>query len=280
MSSMLKLLSVSIIAATALFGATDAQIIKFVKKGLGKNPSIEVKKVEIVEKQPVEKPAGWDAYIIRFDLVLKRGKEKREIAGGDVIFVKGDMVSPDFIDLKTNRSLKKSISPTLKQEFYDNKRLLYGKKDAEHKIVVFSDPLCPFCKDIVPVIIEDVKKYPDKFALYYYHLPLAQLHPAAPTIAKAMIIFQKEGRKDLIKKIYETDFDPTLTDEKDILQELNKKLGTKLSVNDINQKWVLEHLKHDMESAQKLMVKGTPTIFLDGKKDISLDKDEYKKYIK
>ena len=95
-----------------------------------------------------------------------------------------------------------------------------------------------------------------------------------------MVVFQKEGRKDLMKKIYKLDFDPTLRDEKEILEELNKKLGTKLSLKDINQEWVLKYLKNDLEAAKKLLVRGTPTVFLDGKKDNSLDKDLYKKYIK
>ncbi len=277
MSLMLRLLSVSVAAAVFSFAATDTQIKKFVKRGLSKNPAIKVESVEIVDKQLLENPKGWEAYFIKFELKLKRGGKTLDISENDIIFVKDNFISPDFIDVRTNRSIKHYLSPKVKDYFYDDEHLLFGSKNAKHKILVFSDPNCPFCKDIVPDILEAAKKHPDIFAVYYYHLPLVQLHPGSLALCKAMIVLQKEGKKELLKKIYEIDFNYEEKDEKKVLQELNKKLGTNLTIEDINQKWVKEHLKQDMQRAEELLVKGTPTVFLDGKKDPS--KEEYQKYL-
>jgi len=278
MSSMLRLLSVSLAFSVLSFGATDAQIIKFVKRGLSKNPALKVKKVEIVDKQLLEKPKGWEAYFIRFDLLLKKGKESIEISQDDIIFAKDGFISPDFIDLKTNRSIKHDLSPRVDNSFYDDNHLLLGDKNAKHKLLLFSDPNCPFCKEVVPDIIDTVKKYPKLFSLYYYHLPLLQLHPGSLAICKAMILLQKDKKIDLIKKIYEVDFDYTQKDEKKVLEELNKKIGTNFTLKDINQEWVKKALEYDMKMAQKILVKGTPTLFIDGKKDPSREK--YKQLIK
>ena len=92
-----------------------------------------------------------------------------------------------------------------------------------------------------------------------------------------MILLQKDKKVDLIKKIYETDFDYEQKDEKKILEEFNKKLGLKLTLKDINQDWIKKKLENDMKRAEELLVKGTPTLFIDGKKDPSREK--YKEYI-
>ena len=210
-------------------------------------------------------------------MTLKKGKETINISQSDIIFAKDGYISPDFINIKTNRSIKHDLSPKVDDSFYDDKHLLLGNKNAKHKILIFTDPNCPFCKEIVPEIIEVVKKYPDIFALYYYHLPLLRLHPASKTLCKAMILLQKDKKADLIKKIYEIDFNYDEKDEKKILEEFNKKLGLNFTLKDINQDWVKKELENDMKRAEDLLVSGTPTMFLDGKKDPSREK--YKDYI-
>jgi len=277
MSLMLRLLSVSVAVSIFSFGATDAQITKFVKKGLSKNRSIEVLSIKIIDKQLLSNPKGWEAYFVKFKLKLKRGKEILDIEDNDIIFAKGDFVSPDFIDLKTNRSIKHSLSPRVKEIYYNDEHLLFGDKNSKHKLLIFSDPNCPFCKDVVPEAIEIVKKYPKTFSLYYYHLPLLKLHPGSNALCKAMILFQKNGRNDLIEKIYKSDFDYKQKDEKKVLEEINKKLDTNLTLKEINQKWIIDQLKKDIKMAKDLMISGTPTLFIDGKKDPL--KEEYKKFI-
>jgi len=78
------------------------------------------------------------------------------------------------IDMKI--PVKSQLKPDLDPNIYDDKHLIAGDKDAKHKLVVFSDPQCPFCKEIVPNMYKIVKEYPKRFALYYYHMPLLRLH--------------------------------------------------------------------------------------------------------
>lgn len=277
MSLMLRLLSISTAAAVLGFAASDVQIKKFVKRGLSHNPHIKIKSIDIVEKRALKEPKGWEAYFIEFKLTLKRGKKSIDIDENDILFADANYISPDLIDVNTNRSLKRVLSPSVKPEFYDDKHLLFGSKNAKHKLLVFSDPNCPFCKDYVPSIMEAARKYPDTFALYYYHLPLTRIHPGSLTLCKAMILLQKEGKKDLIEKIYKTDFNYRETNETKILDEINKKLNLHLTSKDINQDWIKKELENDMLVSKKLFVKGTPTVYLDGKKDPTVE--EYKKYL-
>ncbi len=287
MSLMLRLLSVStaLVLVSNLALAKDVKkdpnkdVIKFIKRGLESNPSIkEVQEVRIIERQPLDKPKGWEAVVVEFKLTLKKRNGKEEnITQSDIIFVNGRYVSPDLIDIKTNRSLKDRIVLSLDESFYDKKHLIFGNEDAKHKIVVFSDPLCPFCREVVPELFKVAQEHPDLFALYYYHLPIQSLHPASVPLAKAIIYLKEKGDRKAIEKIYKEEFDYKETNEEKVIQELNKKLGLNLTTKDINQPWVVQELQEDMKKAQEQMVKGTPAVFFDGKFDRM--RQEYKKYL-
>ncbi len=277
MSLMLRLLSVSALLALGANAASEKDVIKFVKRGLESNPNLKVYKVTIKERQELERPKGWEAYVIDFKIGVKKGNQEQNISQTDILFVHDRFVAPDLMDIKTNRSLKDRIVLSLDDSFYDDTHLIYGKKGAKHKIVVFSDPLCPFCREVVPKLFDVAKKYPDTFALYYYHLPIESLHPASVPLAKAIIYLKAQGNKEAIEKIYKTEFNYEEKDEKKVLQELHKKLGIKLTTKEINQPWVVAELKEDRKRAQELMIKGTPSVFFDGKFDRK--RNAYERYL-
>ena len=268
MLSMLRLLSVSVLAGAALFAAPlskmDKDVIKFVKRGLGANPGITVYEVKILDRVPLDRPAGWTAYAVEFKLGLKKKNQERNITQSDILFVK-------------DGSLKRRIVLNFKESYYDDEHLIFGHKNAKHKIVVFSDPLCPFCREVVPQLFEAAKKHPDTFALYYYHLPIRAIHPASVPLAKAIIYLKKQGDKSAIEKIYKTPFDPSQSDESKVLEELHKKLSIKLTKEQINRPDILSELHHDEELAEKLLVHGTPAVFVDGRFDRKREK--YKQYL-
>jgi len=126
--------------------------------------------------------------------------------------------------------------------------------------------------------LKAVKNNPDQMALYYYHLPLKSIHPASETLVRVMEVAQKEGRVGIIDEMYKIKLDAKLTDEKKILEIVAKQIGYKLSLKQIHEPWIDEKLKRDKLIARKLLVRGTPTIFVDGKKDVTRDK--YKQFIK
>ncbi len=286
MLSTLRLLSISALAALTMLAAPlqakeyktkDSDVVKFVKRGLGSNPGLTVYSVKILDKVPLEEPKGWTAYAIEFHLGLKRKNKEQNITQSDILFVNGRYVAPDLINIKTNESLKHSVVLNFQDSYYDADHLLFGHENAVHKIAVFSDPLCPFCRQVVPKLFRIAKKYPDTFALYYYHLPIKMLHPASVPLAKAIIYLKKHGNKKAIERIYKTDFNYRETDEAKVIAALDKKLGLKLTVKDINTPDILNELHHDEELAEKLLVHGTPAVFVDGKFDRR--RTLYKKYI-
>jgi protein-disulfide isomerase len=271
---MLKLSATALLLSSFLH-ANDAKVSDFLKKSFKENPNIVKLDVTIADKSKVDALKGWEAYIVKIDATIKAQNEEKNVSQKMIWFSNGDLITQDLVDMKTGTSLKESIVPTFKAEFYDKANLIYGSPDAKHKVAIFSDPLCPFCKSFVPKAIEDMKKDPKKFAIYYYHFPLASLHPAAVALTKAAIAAELQGRKDVVLDLYKVQVDARESDIQKILDAFNKTLGTKITPADITNPEVLKHFNFGLNVADEMMVQGTPSVFFDGKADKS--KTMYKK---
>jgi len=88
-------------------------------------------------------------------------------------------------------------------------------------------------------VIADVEKNPETFALFYYHFPL-NIHVAAPTLVKAMILAEEKGDKEIVKKVYQEVLDIKESDEKVILDIFNPTFKTNFTVAQINQPHILK----------------------------------------
>ena len=280
-SLMLKLLTITIVLSSTLFSAEavldiDKKIVSFLEKAIAPNENYKFEKITILKKDDLKDAAGWKVYFVRIDLSLIK-QEGKKVSVNDIVFTNGKILSKDFLDVSNGRSIKSNLSLDITATAYNKEHLLAGNFNAPNKLVIFSDPLCPFCMDFVPEVIADVQKNPETFALFYYHFPLS-IHPAAPTLIKAMLVAEEKGEKDVVKKVYDEVFDFKTTDEQVILDEFNKALKTNLTVAEINKESILKKLKFDHEYATNLMINGTPTIYLNGKKDET--KTSYRKLIK
>ncbi|MFW3329008.1 DsbA family protein, partial [Aliarcobacter butzleri] len=197
--------------------------------------------------------------------------QEKSLKVKDILFSNGDYIALDLIDAKTGKSLKDLVTPNLTSNYYDKTKLIAGNHNAKDKIVVFSDPLCPFCMEYIPEVINYVNKNSDSIALYYYAFPLVQIHPASEALSKIIEVAKNKGVKDIELKAYKTDwetyFSPKENDEKKILEAFNKELKTNIKLEEIASKDINEKLSKDMSMGEEVMVTGTPTIFVNGVKD-------------
>ena len=268
---MMYALAVLLVGVTLHAKAVDNEIIEFEKKRFEANKQIVLKNVELYFKQELDLK-NWSAYILNIDAVY----QGQDVRFKDILFSNGEYVTPELIDLKSGNSLKNTIAPQLDESFYNKKNLILGKEDAKHKIVVFSDPLCPFCMDYIPDVIKHVKKYENSIALYYYHYPLIQIHPASQALSKLMHVAFEQGKKDIILKVYQTHWDEYFSekeeDDNKILEAFNKVMQTNIDLEEIQNQGIEETIFNDMSKAEDAMVQGTPTIFVNGKLDRSKTK--------
>ncbi|WP_297441692.1 DsbA family protein [Sulfurimonas sp.] len=275
MSLTWKLLAIALLLSSSIHAqATGDKVEEFLEDQFGENPRLESVDVKVDDTVPLKNQKGWSAYIVDVHARLK-DKKKSLIKQKMIWFSNGSMITKDLLDINTGENLSESVKPKFKPAYYTKENLIYGNENAKHKVVIFSDPLCPFCKGFVPGAIKDMKKDPEKFAVYYYHFPLTRLHPASVTLVKAAAAAELQGVKDVVLKLYTVKINPREKDEKKILAAFNKVEGTKLSVEDINTPEVKKIVSFDVTVANDLMVAGTPTVYLDGK----IDKTK-KKYLK
>ena len=268
MSLMSKLL-ITLLSFSSLLLANDAQVISFLKKGIGSNPNILSLNIKIVDKIDLENPIDWQAYVIQLDGTAKMGAKTQPISQRSIYFVGDGIITAELYDLKTGKKLNNSISPQFKDKYYDDAHRLFGNKNAAHKVVIFSDPLCPFCRTFVPEAMSYMKKYPKTFAVYYYHFPLRSLHPAAVPLVKAAYVAEQQGHKDVVEGLYKVKVDGRESDKQKILDAFNKAQNTKITLKEIANPAVSKHVDSDMAVAQEHLVNGTPTVFFDGNKDVS-----------
>lgn len=267
-------LSATLLLCASLFGATDAEVITFLKKGIGSNPNISNLDVDISGKQNVSGMSGWQAYFVTIEADVKQGAENRHINQNGTYFVNGDTIAPELVNLKTGERYNDIIAPQFNSAYYTKANLVSGEANAAHKVAIFSDPLCPFCRRFVPEALSYMAKYPKSFAVYYYHFPLSQLHPSAVALTKAAIFAEQSGIDNVTLKMYQVDIDPNEKDEQKIVDAFNKTFKTKVSVTDLRRPSVIKQFEFDQKAVRAMTVNGTPTVFFDGVKDMK--KTKYK----
>lgn len=265
MNKFSKILSISILIASSLYASNDESIVDFEKKRISQNPNVEVKSIKINTKK--ELPLnGWYGYI----LDVEANVQGKSINAKDILFSDGKYISLELIDSETGKSLKDLVTPNLTDNFHDKSKLIAGNHNAKDKIVIFSDPLCPFCKDYVPDVIKYVNKNKDSIALYYYNFPLS-IHPAATPLSKLIEVAKHKGIKDAELKAYEIDWEPYFdvktTDEKKILEAFNKEFKTNIKLEEISTNEIKALIEKDITMGEEVMVQGTPTIFVNKVKD-------------
>ncbi|PLY16438.1 disulfide bond formation protein DsbA [Sulfurimonas xiamenensis] len=273
MSLMLKLLAIILIVSSFLKADDlNQKVEQFLEDNFDTNPNIESIKVNIKEKIEIEGFKDWSAFVVGLDAVLK--KDKRHVVQNMIWYSNGEVVTKELYDLKSGKNMSDLISMPFKDEYYKKENLIYGNENAKHKVAIFSDPLCPFCRQFVPEVINYMKKEPDKFAVYYYHFPLERIHPAAVELVKAAIALELQGRKDVILNLYKVEINPKERSNEKILAAFNKVMKSNINMADLISKEVSDQLKSDLKIVSELMVNGTPTMFFDGK--IDKTKNRYK----
>ncbi len=281
MSLMSRLLSLAVITTLTVSAGSDADEVKsYVQKHMIKNKDVKVTQVDIIDSKLLDEPKGWKAFFINIHANVKKGPTVFDkVTVPETLFVKDGYTAPTLINLETGEDLKMVLKPDIKSNVYDEKHLVAGDKNAKHKLVIFTDPMCPFCREKVPEIYKAVKENPDTFALYYYHLPLLRIHPVSDIITRAMQVAKSKGvKEDKIMELYKLKIDAREVNATKVLGEIKKQLGIDVTEKEINEEKISKEITFDRDIATQSMVTGTPTLYIDDKWDPSRNK--YKNLIK
>jgi protein-disulfide isomerase len=142
---------------------------------------------------------------------------------------------------------------------------LKGPKDAKVTIVKFSDYQCPFCASSDPLVNQVLEAFPKDVNYTYKQFPLTSIHPNAMPAAKAALAAGKQGKYwEMHKKLFDNYRALAPEDLKKYAGEIG--LDVPKWETDMNSKEVQDQIDSDMQLARTAGVRGTPTIFVNGKK--------------
>ena len=141
-------------------------------------------------------------------------------------------------------------------------------KTPEVTLVVFSEFQCPFCSRAEASLKATLERYPQGVRVVFKHYPLP-FHKEADEAARAAIAAHKQGKFwELHDVLFEQQRE--MSKYKDDPDSLMVGLAQQVSLEpkrfqkDYSAKATMSKLAQDMELGQRLGVRGTPTIFING----------------
>jgi protein-disulfide isomerase len=152
-----------------------------------------------------------------------------------------------------------------------------GPADAPVVIVEFSDFQCPFCSQAAALIKQITDAYPKEVRFIYKNYPLP-FHKEAMPAAKAAIAAGKQG------KFFEM-HDQLFANQRSLNADFYAKAAQEIGLDvekfkkDMEDASTQALISEEMKQAQQASVRGTPTIFINGKKPAGRSFELYKSII-
>lgn len=138
-----------------------------------------------------------------------------------------------------------------------------GPADASVTLVEFSDFQCPFCGRATPLIDQVIQTYPKELKFVYKEFPLP-MHANAMPASRAAIAAQRQGKYwEMNSKLFANQ----RALQPDNLKQYAQDLGLDVAKfeQDMNSPDVQGQITEDMQLARQSAVRGTPTLFVNGK---------------
>ena len=139
-----------------------------------------------------------------------------------------------------------------------------GPKTAPVTIVMFSDFQCPFCAQSTPIVDQVLAAYPNDVNFVMKQFPLRQIHPNADPAARAAIAAGKQGKFwEMHDELYKNGRNLTPETIKGIAEKIG--LDMKKFEEDRQSPDVKKQIDAELALGQQVDVRGTPSIFINGK---------------
>jgi protein-disulfide isomerase len=140
-----------------------------------------------------------------------------------------------------------------------------GPAGARYTLVEYSDFECPDCRDARDVMKGLVEELEGDLCYAYRHFPLTKIHPVAQAAAEASEAADAQGRFWLYHdRLYDHQGELTSDHLRDYAREISIDLAT--FDRDLRSGAPARRVAEDVESARKLGVLETPSLFVNGKR--------------
>lgn len=166
----MKKLSLILACSASLFAASNTQISDFYSNSIKMH--MPDAKITVGQRQKIAN-TGFESVIV----TIEAGGQKQE----DIIFTKDNLIMPDIIDLNSKISYRQEYEMKKFQEARENFNknaktvaqketmvIALGDKN-KPAIYVFSDPECPYCREHLAQIEDELKNYQVNYILTPVH---------------------------------------------------------------------------------------------------------------
>lgn len=188
--------------------------------------------------------------------------------------IDGIAVGPDenklFLKSKKDREIS-TILVDIIHEITTEGSPFMGKADAPVVMTVFTDYQCPYCARLHPLLKQLVENNKDTLKIVFKNLPL-QMHKFAKKAASAALAAHSSGKfMEMQDELYKNMNNIDINNVRKIASDLGLDLDE--FERKMNSKEIQRLISMDIMDAEKLGVRGTPTIFINGKisKDRSIN---------
>lgn len=204
----MKKIYLSLVCVSALFAASNTQISDFYSKSIKEQfPNATI---SVGNRQKVAN-TGFESVIVTIEM----GGQKQQ----EILFTKDNIIVPDIIDLKSKISYRQEYERQKFQEarenFAKNAKPVAQKESmvitmgdkSKPAIYVFSDPECPFCREHLAQIKDELKNYQVNYIITPVH--------GKSAFEKAALIYKetKKAKNDDEKiAILNKYYDPNIKD--------------------------------------------------------------------
>lgn len=167
-----------------------------------------------------------------------------------------------FLVSRKNKTVQQ-IALDFVREIDVSKAPFMGPADAPVVIVVFNDFQCPYCARLVPFLKQVLDTYPEEVKLVFKNFPLRN-HKFARRAAIAALAAARQGKFWEFQNQLFSNFS-RLSDQK--VQEIAKELSLdeELFRKDRKDPKIVAAINKDIRNGTKAGVRGTPTVFVNGR---------------
>jgi protein-disulfide isomerase len=172
------------------------------------------------------------------------------VAGGFLLSGSPSSSTPSSTSTNAGQAMDSKV-------LYNDLAPVIGSRDAKVKLVVFSDFLCPYCKQAHNVINDVLAKYPDA-SMQYRNLIV---HADSRILSQAVEAANIQGK---FKEMNDALFSKTVDTNEASVVALAKELGldTVKFNADLNSDAVKNRIDQDEKDAVVLKLQGTPSVFM------------------
>ncbi|MBD3822986.1 MAG: thioredoxin fold domain-containing protein [Epsilonproteobacteria bacterium] len=269
------ILSTAVLASLLLgddFGL-EAKVEQFARNMLHpfevRNENFKVKSVEVSGTTTVPGADWFTGYVVKY---TTEDKDKNGIikvsTRSDILFLSSEGIVATGLFTLDGRSLTSMAIPKIDPSiFYTEKNLILGNGKSENKILIFSDPWCPYCRTAYAEIEKKITQEKKDYAVYLYHFPIGKF-PSSKTVSAIMAQAHRKGI-DITSSIYNAGVlkvKSSLVSSNDvdfIASEIEKISGYSADKEELY-KIDLPEIDKEIEAGLSLAVNSTPKIFING----------------